>query len=135
MQMELVNGTRRFTLPLLHYNLRRQQTPQQTQQPNPDPVDPADGSGGHRGKQKRRKKKATAATEAAADAPTDLPLAAEAAGDPDADVASEQVFDVDLPEALFESGPCAMVVFKDSHSDEVYGRFFIRQVCCLCLYL
>ena len=85
---------------------------------------------------RRRKSEAAEAAEAvSAPAPGDG-LPDEGSGNDkgaDGNEASEQVFDVELPDDLFEAGPNAEVVFADSHDDQiVYGRFFLRQVGGLC---
>ena len=124
LQMRLSNGARQWPLPQLQYSLRRQQPRPPPPPPAPDQPPPAAGS------QKRRKPQKPSPP---------LPgdgLPDEGSGNDkgaDGNEASEQVFDVELPDDLFEAGPNAEVVFADSHDDQiVYGRFFLRQVGGLC---
>ena len=120
-QMRLSNGGRQWPLPQLQYNLRRQQ-PRQPPPPLPVPDLPPPT-----GRQKRPKTKKQPPIPAPADGqPEEGGSNDEGAADAEA---SEQVFDVELPDDLFEAGPNAEVLFADSHDDQiVYGRFFLRQV-------
>ena len=123
-QMRMSNGARQWPLPQLQYNLRRQQARPPPPPPAPDQLPPA-------GRQKRSKTKKPSPTPAPADGQPE-----EGGGNDegaDGNEASEQMFDVELPDDLFEAGPNAEVLFADSHDDQiVYGRFFLRQVWGLC---